>query len=74
MLVKFQDLRPKTCEFFAISAGAPSLSGAPPHPFFQISESATAGYVAIFHFHLHVVYILRSWFGMQELVRHTINM
>jgi hypothetical protein len=28
-------------------------------------------YVAIFH--LHMVFVSRSWFGMQELVRHTIQ-
>jgi hypothetical protein len=30
-------------------------------------------YIAIFNFHLHMVFIARSWFGMQEPVRHTIS-
>jgi hypothetical protein len=44
---------------------------------FSISPSSTSltlvSYVAILHFHLHMVFISRSWFGMEELARHTIS-
>jgi hypothetical protein len=40
----------------------------------SISPSSTfPTYVAIFQFLLHIVFILRNWFDMQELVRHTIS-
>jgi hypothetical protein len=37
----------------------------------SISPSSTfLTYVAIFQFHLYMVFIFRSWLGMQELVQH----
>jgi hypothetical protein len=41
----------------------------------SISPSSTSLiYVAISHLHLHMVFISQSLIGMQELVRHTINL
>jgi hypothetical protein len=41
---------------------------------FSISPLSTfLNYVAIFQFHLHMVFISRSWFGIPLLVRHTIS-